>query len=262
MSETDAARAQVLALLDEAAAASVQIRFWWRDDDAKQATPELARLLRIASAHRLPLALAVIPGHASENLVAAIEAAPEIAVLQHGWSHQRHNPADEKKAELGDHRPAEAVLAELSEGRRRLEAMFGDRFLPVLVPPWNRIGEAVRARCGEARLVGLSTFGACRADERQAVNTHLDIIDWTVRGGVSPSAAYVILAREIRRRLDGSAEPIGLLTHHLVHDDAAWRLLDELLALLSAHPAACWPRIDALFALREEPIWKPPQVSS
>ena len=36
------------------------------------------------------------------------------------------------------------------------------------------------------------------------------------------------------------AEPTGILSHHLVQNDAVWRFIDALFAFLDQHPAACW----------------------
>jgi hypothetical protein len=33
---------------------------WWRDDDAERDSPQLRRLLAIARAHRVPIAIAAI----------------------------------------------------------------------------------------------------------------------------------------------------------------------------------------------------------
>jgi hypothetical protein len=35
-------------------------------------------------------------------------------------------------------------------------------------------------------------------------------------------------------------EPTGILTHHLVQNDAVWRFLEDLLQFLSDHPAVTW----------------------
>ena len=61
-----------------------------------------------------------------------------------------HAPAGEKRAEFGDHRPAAAMLEEIRRGRDRLVALADGRFLPVFVPPWNRIGPGIAARLEEA----------------------------------------------------------------------------------------------------------------
>ena len=51
-----------------------------------------------------------------------------------------------------------------------------------------------------------------------------------------------------RRRRQGLwGEPIGLLTHHLVHDEETWRFLDELLLFPPLQAIALWPEPSALF---------------
>jgi hypothetical protein len=243
----DAERDRLLALLDAAARDRRAVTVWWRDDDAVETTPQLDRLLGLASSHAVPLGLAVVPERVTAGLAARIAAAPEVAVLQHGWSHRSHSPNAKKKAELGDDRPIETVLAELAAGRSILQELFAGRFLPVLVPPWNRIGATVRARRREAGLPALSVFGPRRA-EPHVVNTHVDMIDWTQRATQSRAAVFGLLHRLFEQCLLGHDEPIGLLTHHLVHDEAAWALIDEVLLLLADHPAVEWPQVPPMFA--------------
>jgi hypothetical protein len=161
----------VRALLDRAQGASTAIRFWWRDDDAVTSTPELERLLSIRREHDVPLALAVVPKDATRSLAERLAGEPSVRVLQHGWQHKRHSPEGEKKMELGDHRPAAEVLGELRAGFERLSELFPSQFLPILVPPWNRIGAAVRAERQSAGLIGLSTFGQRTPGEPHGVNT-------------------------------------------------------------------------------------------
>ena len=41
-------------------------------------------------------------------------------------------------------------------------------------------------------------------------------------------------------------KPIGLLTHHLVHDENAWEFLDRALSRLASHTAARFKSADDL----------------
>ncbi|MFO0989148.1 MAG: hypothetical protein U1F37_17600 [Alphaproteobacteria bacterium] len=89
---------------------------WWRDDDAGDATPALRRLVALAEAHAVPLALATVPAWATPALAAAVkEAGAPVSVLQHGYAHANHAPAGEKKFEPPE-RPAPVVVAELAQG--------------------------------------------------------------------------------------------------------------------------------------------------
>lgn len=239
------------ALLDGVARRGRRIAFWWRDDDAVAPSAALDDLLAAAGRHGVPLALAVIPEPAKADLAARLAAEHRrVVVLQHGYAHRNHAPAGRKAAELGTDRPADAVLAELATGRRRLADLFGERFLPVLTPPWNRVCDEVAGRRDEAGLAGLSTFARTHSGDPACVNTHVDIIDWK-RGRVFAGEAKLltVLDEEIARRLAGDPAPIGLLTHHLDHDPACRDFIAAFLAVAAAHPAVDWPPVDALFGM-------------
>jgi hypothetical protein len=248
--EGDAQRERCIELLNSAEPGSRRIAYWWRDDDAETATPALDRLLLLARRHDLPLALAVVPKRATADLADRLARSPNVSVLQHGWSHRNHAPAGEKKMELGDHRPLDAVLDDLKQGFDGLATLFPGKFLPVLVPPWNRIAVSVRAARGEIGLTGISTFGPVSGSDRHEANTHLDVFVWKpARRPLERAEAYAVLASELERRLAGDQEPIGILTHHLVHEEKSWDLLDELFGLIAKHPAVAWPKTRELFGL-------------
>ena len=225
--------------------------FWWRDDDAAEPTPALERLLDLAARHKAPLMLAVIPARASAALARRIaeagqDAVPDAVPVQHGFAHLNHAPADEKKWELGAHRPLPQVLEDLRRGRARMEELFAETWMPVLVPPWNRIAPPVTARLGDLGYTGLSAHtprpAALAAPGVTQVNTHADIMRWQApRGFLGSAAVLEALTAHLSARRDGladAAEPTGILTHHLAHDDACWAFLETLLTTLQAHPAA------------------------
>lgn len=231
--------------LDAFARERRRVPLWWRDDDAVEPSAALDRLLRIARRHGLPLALAVVPLGAREGLAARLADEPAVSVLQHGSAHRNHAAPGGRAVECGGDRAADAVLAELSRGRAILEDLFPGRFLPVIVPPWNRIEPRIADRLAGEGWRGLSTFGPVaepRDDGLAAVNAHLDILRW--KGGAHFAGRDKLLldmaCQLAERRAAGSDEPFGVLTHHLDHDEESWAFLDELLGLLAAHPAARW----------------------
>lgn len=248
--------------LDAWGAAGRTATYWWRDDDATRPGPALQRLLRCAGEG--PLALAVIPAAVEPELAEALAEAPA-SVLQHGFAHRNHAPDGAKKCELARDRPLEAVLAELAAGQARLAELFGRRFLPVLVPPWNRIDAGVVGRLAGIGFLGLSTY---RPRQRQKlgalaiVNTHVDLVDWRQRRFVGTEAALGLLLRHLLERRAGAVdaeEPTGILTHHLVHDEAAWDFLGRLNERLRPHPAARWLSAESAFRLASpdaDRLWK------
>ncbi|HEX4571105.1 MAG TPA: polysaccharide deacetylase family protein [Dongiaceae bacterium] len=230
--------------------------FWWRDDDAVAPTAALERLLALGPQ---PLALAVIPANLDPALPACL-AGRWVDVLQHGYAHRNHEPPEHKKAELGQARPAGTVLEELRAGWQRLAAAFGDRALPVLVPPWNRITTRLIRRLPDWGYQGLSTYGprqpvplapggSGRLDVLQA-NTHVDIIDWQSRRFRGVPAVLDCVLDHLRARREGrvdAAEPTGLLTHHLAMDDAAFDFTAEFLERTVRHPAVHWRSAGDIF---------------
>ena len=214
--------------------------FWLRDDDAVAPTPALTQLLDLSARHSVPVALAVIPETTGQPLAEYLGNWPLATVVVHGWSHTNFASEGEKKQELGLHRPIEMVTAELKAGLTRLEALHAGHFVPVLVPPWNRIAPPLIGVLAGLGYDALSVFGAEKEGPLPMINTHVDLMDWHGTRGARDHAALI---DDIVRRLqvmfddDGS---MGFLTHHLVHDESAWQFLEVLFAQSASHPASCW----------------------
>lgn len=253
MNAWDALRAE----LDRWADAGRAATLWWRDDDAGAPDPALNRLIALADNHRVPLTLAVIPTRAGNEIAGLIARSPVLTAVQHGYAHLNHAPASERKMELGPHRPADIVIAELAVGWDRLDSLFGARLRPILVPPWNRIAPHLIPMLPELGYRGLSTFGPRRRARPVAglvqANGHLDIIDWPgTRSFVGLELATATLIDHLAARRTGKladpAEPTGLLTHHLAHDTEAWAFVEGLLTRTCGHPGARWLDAAAAFA--------------
>ena len=220
---------------------------WWRDDDATAPTPSLDRLAGLAREHAVTVGLAVIPALAEPSLVSWLES-ERAEVLQHGWAHRNHAADGRKRAELGAHRAPDVAAAELSKGFAKLRELAGTRFLPVLVPPWNRIDEAVISTLPSVGFRGLSTFGLRPAAQAAPgigqTNCHVDVVDWRGgRGFVGRDRAIAAVVAHLAARRERSAdpaEPTGLLTHHAVHEESTWTFIDRFVALTRRHPAVRW----------------------
>jgi peptidoglycan/xylan/chitin deacetylase (PgdA/CDA1 family) len=217
-------------------------RFWLRDDDAIEPTSALEMLLDLTSTAAVPLTLAVIPSSTGEPLVARLVSEPHALVALHGWAHKNHAGSDEKKQELGAHRLPEIVLGELRDGLHILQRFFQQQFVPMLVPPWNRISKTLIPSLPALGLKALSIYGRAQADSPIALlNTHVDIMNWHgVRCGRSHAELVAELVVELQARFDDNEEPIGILTHHLVHDATAWDFVSLLFAHTHGHPAVAW----------------------
>ena len=126
----------------------------------------------------------------------------------------------------------------------------------MLVPPWNRIDPALVALLPGIAFAGLSTYraraGASPAFGLTLVNSHVDIVDWRARRFCGEAAALTLavdhLAARRTRRADAD-EATGLLTHHAVHEPAAWRFVERLIAAVRTGGGR-WLAAEELFGQR------------
>lgn len=227
---------------------------WWRDDDAAEAHPALDRLLGLCPT--MPLALAVIPQTVRDETADTILTYPAATVILHGYAHHNHAAEGERKTEFGDGRDPATALDELTRGRQRLSALFSDRYDSILTPPWNRISQSLTDR-----LVGIGLHGVSRYGPRShvhpssglvQVNCHIDIIDWRgTRGFIGEDAALGLAIGHLGARRTAAVdahEPTGLLSHHLVHDEPAWRFIEKFIDMTDRHQAVRWLTVGDAFA--------------
>ena len=230
---------------------------WWRDDDASEPHPSLVRLLDLAGTFGVELSLATVPDWTNERLGREIETRPYSTVLQHGFEHRNRAARGQRAVECGGARPVSEVLDDLQQGKALLELLFGSRFRQLLVPPWNRISDAVSTRLPDLGYIGLSTFGK-RLDREPVpglilLNTHIDVLTWRNGGRFAgPGKVLGELVRHLENRrtgTEGRDEPIGLLTHHKDHDAEAWGFLEQLLRATTSHSAVRWAGVQQALAM-------------
>jgi hypothetical protein len=216
-------------------------KLWWRDDDARSPTAAFDRLLAVVG--NRPLALAIIPTGDLDLLAATLMNAPHVVIGQHGVDHINRAAQGRKKSEYREGVSVEEIAAALELGRRRLSAAgLSPEFF---TPPWNAgepdLGDAL-ARLQFTRWSAGPTRRSHPALRYAA--TDIDLLRWTqppqFRGVWKVMRA---LQKALsRRRSDGDFNrPIGLLTHHLAHDEATWGFLDSFLAYLE--PKVEWVSI-------------------
>jgi hypothetical protein len=208
--------------------------FWLRDDDAVTVTPALERLL--SASRGIPIALAVIPELAERSLFEK-----DVAVLQHGCDHRNRAATGEKKTEFPASESVPQALDRLRLARERLVSMGGSRILPVIAPPWNRMRRELVAELPRIGIQGFSGYG--KEDTIpgvKQVNTQVDIVAWhDGKRFIGEDAAAQLAMNNVLE-----SKPVGWLTHHAVHDEAAWAFLERLFAL----PGARWAGAAELFS--------------
>ena len=219
---------------------------WLRDDDAVRAD----RCARPpARSHRPPCD----PGHVGGDPGACRRAACGAACpgapaspsqCTAGRTRTTRRPARRNRSLERIARPA-SCSPNWSRAKAVIDRLFAGQAAPVLVPPWNRIDAALLPALAETGFAALSVFGRAKPATIPIVNTHVDIIDWHGgRSGKDHGGLVRELAAELRwRRETGSREPVGVLTHHLVHDEIAWLFLQGLFEATAGNPACRWASI-------------------
>jgi len=207
-------------------------RLWLRDDDAIEVTDELEMLAAMSARYQVPVTIAVIPQLAKQSLADRVGQNELICVAVHGYCHVNHAPPGDKKCELGLHRGRQIIIDELAAGRAKLKQMFGRQFIDMLVPPWNRIDPELVPELANLGYKSLSAFtwkDFSSAPPLVQLNTHVDIIDWKGnRGGRAINELVSALAQALATARQQGGAPVGILSHHLVHDGAAWDFLEQL----------------------------------
>ncbi len=234
--------------LDLWADSGKQASFWWRDDDAISATPQLDILDSLSQAFNVPVAIAVIPDRLETSLPLYLQGRDHFSVLQHGYRHTSHSAKGVKKIELGGERELDVIATEISNGYKKLKTAFPDHFIPVIVPPWNRIESRTYKILRETGLTGISIVRARKLSHPipglLQVNTHLDPVSWRHgRGFIGSQIAIALLHQHLylRRTTDRCGdEPTGLLTHHLDQNKEVWNFCRSLFKRLNQHPAVHW----------------------
>jgi hypothetical protein len=223
--------------LDRWSAAGLQAPLWLRDDDAVEPSPALERLTGLAQRFKVPVALAIVPAPTGKALAAELENQLHVAPIVHGWAHRNHAAEGEKKQEFGPQRPLSEMIDELTRGLHKMKTLYGTRLVPILVPPWNRIAPQVAECLGEIGYAAFSRFGLALAHSSvPEINTHVDVIDFA---GTRRCRDHALLADAVAARLTHSLDhgryPVGVLSHHLVHDAAAFAFLENLFSVSCRH---------------------------
>jgi hypothetical protein len=183
--------------------------------------------------------------------------APNFRPMCHGWKHINHGSRS-RPAEFGRERPLTQLLQDAVAARKVFVRHFREA-RPIFVPPFKRISNALTRRLPNigfaavsaipsrlsrgilelrARIGSIPQFKLLPLWATPRIDVHIDLIDWRAHTAVENRIIARGLAQQLRgRRMAEPGAPIGLLTHHLVHDGPIWRLCDEVLEVLRSHAA-------------------------
>jgi hypothetical protein len=245
--------------LDCWADAGLTAKLWVRDDDAIEVSDSLLRLHEFAANYDIRVGLAVIPGKLQLDLPEFLDHnIKQFYPMCHGWMHVDHSRGN-KPGEFGPDRPLSNMIGDAQAAL----GLFGEHFSTVkaiFVPPFNRVTGAMVKTLPKIGFFGVSLmpnflerkilqFGPRLAwsglikipdfAEFPRVDVHLDLINWKTKTAQETNTTVSQLVLHLRARRLGliANTPIGLLTHHLVHDERIWRALNEATEALNSHSA-------------------------
>jgi predicted deacetylase len=204
--------------------------FWWRDDDARGPTPALERLLALSVRFEAPITLAAVPDGDIATLARGCRAIPGVELAVHGFQHENRAPPGQPSGEVNDLDRLADVMSDLGTA---IDVFRRAGVAPKLfVPPWNNAHPTLK-RALNLQSLALSCYGEMREPDR--LDAHLDVMRWKPTPRFRGVVRFLLRTRRLlveRREKGAWAEPLGLLTHHLDHDEAAWRFLETFLPVV------------------------------
>jgi hypothetical protein len=228
-------------------------RFWWRDDDTRQVSPDFLRMLEWAERLELPGLLSVIPGRLEPGVPEALAPFGRLKVAQHGWMHVNHAPDGVRKSEFGTGRSKEKILHELASGFRRMQELFGPRHSPVFVPPFNNIAGQHVSLLERVGFKGISTDYRVSLPRHtlSRADIHVDLLDGLKRRAPPDQIVSLLIPRMCRilerMRHDGNNRPFGLLTHHGdIFSDKTWGVFARIVEV-TRHCGCEWADPGSVF---------------
>jgi hypothetical protein len=236
--------------LDCWARRGLKARFWVRDDDASEMSAPLARLHDLATSYEITIGLAVIPGKVQPSLLQFMnDEEHRFHAMCHGWQHINYAPRGRTPAEFGHDRPMSALIHDAKLAFSTFREYLTDSHV-VFVPPFGQISRSMIRALPGVGFTGMSG-GAGWLERRLSLrmpswfnvprlDVHIDPINWRRRTAHSADTICDALVRCLRQRRIGflsSDAPIGLLTHHLAHDEKVWAACNDILDFLRHHRA-------------------------
>lgn len=208
---------------------------WWRDDDCREPTWRLDRLLHARGG--IPLTLAVIPDGDLGALARRLRSEAGLTIAQHGVDHVNKLVPGGPRSEFPLTMSQEAVNSAIAAGRARLSSSGLEP--RTFVPPWNEASHRLIAGIMAARYDVYSIGIHGQPHEGLGhVGAQVDILRWKgmprFRGR---RRIFDALRKELEKRRESGAydEPIGVLTHHLDMDERSWAFLDWFVPYARSH---------------------------
>ena len=226
--------------------------FWLRDDDITKGNSNIFRLINLCESNDTSLYLAAIPAEIDLKLVNKIKDYSKVYFFQHGYTHRNHSPGKISKSEFSSIREIDTMNSEIQKGFKILSDCCGEKFLPVFVPPWNRMTEKLfpfLPKLGLKAYSGKKT-SFTKIKEIFIRDAHVDIINWkNNRKFIGEIIAIKEIVNQLvstRKNQSVTTMPTCILTHHKVMGDDSFLFLETLIKK-SKELGAIWGSPEEIF---------------
>ncbi|MBI5593478.1 MAG: DUF2334 domain-containing protein [Deltaproteobacteria bacterium] len=214
------------------------VRVYFRADDIGIPGKRFSRLLDLFLDYRMPLCLAVVPAWLSRQRWEAFQKADQQAPQnwcwhQHGWRHLSHEIAG-KKQEFGPVRTAGDIVQDITRGRKKLEHLMKDRFMPVFTPPWNRCDGRTLALLKKNGFKAVSRHHHSVPEAPEGLPDFAVNVDLHTRRETQPEEGCHALMEELSAAI--SSGTCGIMIHHQRMNPAAFDFLELLLCAMKQNP--------------------------
>jgi len=215
-------------------------KLFFRDDDVGWSNRQLYPVLDRFKNYAIPIDLAIIPQALNDAMVENLlflcrKTKQKIGLHQHGYSHSNHEFLG-RKCEFGSHRSKVDQYQDLCQGKKRLNAIFGEALDPIFTPPWNRCSQ-ITIDCLQA--LDFKILSRDLTAKKLALSGLIEIpvcVDWS---GLRKKSRIgnKNLGKQIANALTTSRST-GIMLHHAEMDENDIKLLMDLLCLLASHDNA------------------------
>lgn len=213
------------------------LRVFCRADDVGLGGAAFRRMTESFARRNLPLAMAVVPSWlplGRARLRGEIDPAdPLWALHQHGFAH-RNRAVEGKKSEFGPDLPGREKARRLRHGRDALIRVFGDAFVPLFTPPWNRCDGETLNILAELGFTGVSRWQGAMPPAPAALRELPVNLDLHIRKEPDPDSQLAGLLAELRSAI--SLGYLGVMLHHQRQTAHSLVFLDRLLDRLARSP--------------------------
>lgn len=125
-----------------------------RADGITAADPVFQKVFNAFYEAEIPVSYAVVPALADKALASFFRSKQRrelFSVVQYGWKAFNHNSAEGGQPyEFGPVRKAEEQASDMAQGKKAMEALFGDLYFPAFVPPFNMYDRNTQAAADAA----------------------------------------------------------------------------------------------------------------